>query len=315
MSTFNTPILLITFRRPETTAKVFEKIRLIKPSKLYLVSDGFRENFQEEKKKILRTRELIKNVDWPCKVKTLFRSKNLGCKKRVSDAINWFFKNEKYGIILEDDCLPHLDFFSFCQNLLNFYYNEKKVLAITGMNYQDGQRRGSASYYFSKYNHCWGWATWRRAWDYYQEDILFWPAWQKSNSWKKLNSNKYEKKYWEQIFDRVYNGKIDSWAYPWTASVWYQDGLTATPNVNLVSNIGFGEDAVHTKDIDNKANNMKTYELKNIKHPTNIKRHLEADEYNFDYNFEGKYLRFPHNLVKLVKRIFLYLKNLIFRNV
>jgi len=115
---FETAILFLVFNRPNTTKKVFDKICQLKPSKLYIASDGPRTTNKIERKKIEKVRQIVNKVDWPCKLKTLYRDKNLGCKKAVSSAIDWFFSFEKKGIILEDDCVPSLDFFYFCENLL-----------------------------------------------------------------------------------------------------------------------------------------------------------------------------------------------------
>jgi len=303
----NTAILLIIFNRPETTNKVFEKIKSVKPSRFYIASDGPRNRHQADIEKVRKAREIINKVDWPCEIKTLFRDKNLGCKKGVSSAITWFFKNEEKGIILEDDCVPNLDFFSFCENILNTYVEDNRISVITGDNFQDGKWRGDGSYYFSKYNHCWGWASWKRAWINYQGDINFWPEWKNSIAWKKFMPDKVERKYWQKIFDKVYEGKIDSWAYPWLASTWFKGGLTVTPNVNLVSNIGFGEDATHTLSTNNKNSNMKTFSLKNLKHTNVIKQNIEADNWTFNHHYEGINLRFPNNWINLPYRIIRYI--------
>lgn len=301
-----TAILFIVFNRPNNTIKVFEKIRLAKPSKLYVAGDGPREGCKNEKEKIKSVREIIKKIDWPCEVKTLFREKNLGCKKAVSSAISWFFDYEEQGIILEDDCLPHLDFFHFCETLLFYYKENNQVTCITGNNFQNKKWRGDSSYYFSRYNHCWGWATWRRAWKFYQGDLSFWPKWKVSKSWLNQTFDKVERKYWENIFNKVYKDEVDSWAYPWTASVWYNGGLTATPNVNLVSNIGFSEDASHTLSKDNKFSKLPVESLKIIKHVKKTDRNIDADLWVFNNHYEGKYLRFPYNILLIrILRYFL----------
>ena len=127
-----TPVLFLVFNRPDTTSKVFEKIRQAKPQRLYVASDGPRIGNDVDKEKVIMTRDIATKVDWPCEIKTLFREKNLGCKKACSTAINWFFEYEEMGIILEDDTLPHLDFFTFCENLLVRYANDEKITAIIG---------------------------------------------------------------------------------------------------------------------------------------------------------------------------------------
>jgi hypothetical protein len=298
-------VLFLVFNRPDNTARVFEAIRQAKPPRLYVAADGPRDGWVGEAEHVAKVRKIATEVDWPCEVKTLFRDKNLGCKKGISSAITWFFEQEEQGIILEDDCLPHLDFFSFCENLLDRHYSDERIFVITGNNFQNGTWRGDASYYFSKYNHCWGWATWRRAWKHYQGDINFWPKWKTSDAWKKYTPDKIERKYWQKIFDSCYAGQIDSWAYPWTASTWYKNSQTVTPNVNLVSNIGFGEGATHTKK-PTKFSYMPTMELSHITHPKQVIIDIEADRFTFDNVFGGKYQRFPYNWFIFPYRVFKY---------
>ncbi|MDB4154680.1 hypothetical protein N9682_06090 [Candidatus Pelagibacter sp.] len=298
-NSLKTAVLFLVFNRPETTTKVFEKIRQAKPPRLYVACDGPREGNNNDKQQVTKVCEIATKVDWPCIVKTLFRDKNLGCKKGVSTAITWFFEHEEQGIIFEDDCVPHLDFFTFCENLLDRYAEDERVSIISGNNFQDDKWRGNASYYFSKYNHIWGWASWRRAWKHYQGDIKFWPKWKNSKAWLNYMPDKVERRDWEKIFDQVYAEKIDSWAYPWTTSLWYKGGFTATPNVNLVSNIGFGVEATHTLSEDDKHSNLPAKEIGEIIHPAEIKRNIEAEKYNFNNFFDGHNKRFPRNLLKL----------------
>lgn len=295
-SPIQTAVLFLVFNRPDTTKRVFEAIRQVKPPRLYVAADGPRDNHESDLGKILQVRDIVTQVDWPCDVKTLFRKNNLGCKMGVSSGISWFFEHEEQGIILEDDCLPNPDFFIFCETLLNRYAKDERVAAITGNNFQDGCRRGEASYYFSKYFHCWGWATWRRSWEYYHGDIPFWPAWSQSKNWRYKMVDPVERCYWFNIFERVHAGKFDTWDYPWTASIWYKGTLIATPNVNLVTNIGFGADSTHTRSTTSPLSNMQTYELGGIAHPLEIKQDIVADRYNFDNTFNGKSLRYPNKL-------------------
>lgn len=306
-NSLKTAVLLLIFNRPDKTAQVFEKIRQVKPLKLYVACDGPREGIKGEKEKVTMAQAIATNVDWPCNVKKLFREKNLGCKRGVGTAVTWFFQNEEQGIILEDDCMPHIDFFAFCENLLNRYAKDKRVSVITGNNFQKGKWRGEASYYFSTYNHCWGWASWKRAWKQYQEDINFWPEMKFSHAWKKFKTNNSEREYWEKNFDQSYAGQIDTWDYSWTASTWYKNGVTATPNVNLVSNIGFGEEATHTKEKFNKCSNLPTYALSHITHPKEVKIDKDADKFTFRNVFQSKYSHFPFNWLLLPFRIFNYI--------
>jgi hypothetical protein len=230
---FQTAVLFLVFNRPETTKQVFEAIRQAKPPRLYVAADGPRANREGEAARASQVREIATAVDWPCELKTLFRDENLGCKNAVSSGIDWFFENEEQGIILEDDCLPHPDFFTFCETLLNRYASDERVWVVTGDNFQDGQQRSDGSYYFSRYNHVWGWASWRRAWTKRDMNIQFWPNWRESPEWKAWLPDRVERKYWTKIFDQMYRQEIDTWDYPWTASVWFHGGLSATPNVLL----------------------------------------------------------------------------------
>ena len=305
------PVLFIIFNRPDTTAKVFEKIREAKPSNLYVSSDGPRSGYDGEKEKVTKVREIATKVDWPCEVKTLFSENNLGCKKACIKAIDWFFENEEKGIILEDDCLPHLDFFSYCDNLLDFYNNDHRISFITGDNFQNGKLRGDASYYFSKYVSLWGWATWRSSWKKYNVgNMKFWPEWSNSKDFFDKIPDKIERKYWKNIFDLMYLEKIDTWDYPLFASVMYHGGLTVTPNVNLISNIGFNIDATHTKSESDQNSKIPLKSIGNIIHPKKIERNIEADSWTFNHHYGGNNLRFPLNLVFYFRKfISLFLKN------
>ncbi len=302
-----TALLFLVFNRPDTTTLVFEKIRQAKPPRLYVAADGPRERDDDERNKIIMVREIATKVDWPCEVKTLFRNKNLGCKKAISTAITWFFEHEEQGIILEDDCLPNLDFFNFCENLLVRYSKDERISTITGNNFQNGKWRGNASYYFSKYNHCWGWATWRRSWRNYDGNIKFWPEWKNSKTWVNFITNKVERKYWQNIFTRVYSGKVDSWAYPWTASIWYKEGLTITPNVNLVSNIGFGESATHTKSKKDRSFELPVNNLGTLIYSKKVEKNIKADNWTFNHHYGGKNLYFPLNLIFYFRKIMIFL--------
>ena len=297
-----TAVLFLVFNRPDTTAQVFDAIRKAKPPRLYVAADGPRADRVGEKEKVARVREIATAVDWPCEVKTLFREENLGCKYAVSGGITWFFEHEEQGIILEDDCLPHPDFFMFCETLLDRYATDKRVWVITGDNFQNGVRRGEASYYFSRYNHVWGWASWRRAWQKADMDIRFWLEWKTSPAWSEFWPDSVARKYWEKIFDRMYRAEIDTWDYPWTASVWYHGGLTATPNVNLVSNIGFGPDSTHTAFADSPLAGMATKSISEIRHPAAVEQDAVADRYVFNHTFGGHALRLPLSLLRIPRR-------------
>lgn len=288
-----TPITYFIFNRPRITEKTFAVLREQQVPKLYVVADGPRPNHVSDVENCAAVRSIVSNVDWPCEVFYNFSDVNLGLKQRISTGLDWVFSQEQKTIILEDDCLAHPDFFRFCDELLHKYEKNEYVSVITGNNFQSGRMRGSASYYFSKYPHCWGWATWRRAWHNYDEDLLFWPNWKESGEWNMAMPDQVERRYWEEIFDNVHSGGINSWAYPWLASIWYRNGLTATPNLNLVMNIGFDEDATHTKLHAGIRDQVPINSIGEILHPRAVKCDLKADRFTFDGHFGGWHYRQP----------------------
>ncbi len=286
---FNIPILLLTWQRNKEVEALISKLRKINAVNLYINSDGYSLNKKNSKQidKILETRStILKNIDWDCKLQIKFNNKNLGCKNSVIEAINWFFENEESGIILEEDCIPDISFFYYCAELLKKYKNHKSIGCITGVNFQNNQKVSDSSYYFSKYNHCWGWATWKDKWEIFDKDINFWPKMKSQKEWEIDKSMKEEERnYWEKVFENSYLNLIDSWAYPWLASLWYKNKLTITPEYNLVSNVGFDGLATHTKNRFSRASNQKTYSLKKIIHNSAIKINIKADRYTFKNHF------------------------------
>lgn len=234
---FSTPILYIVFNRIDTVIKTFERIRQVQPLDLYIAADGPRNDAEKEKCQEVR-KYILSHADWKCNVHTLFHENNLGCGKGVSSAISWFFTNVRMGIILEDDCLPDMTFFPYCEELLTRYENQSDVMHIAGytpLNPSNVQNK--ESYYFSRMQFCWGWATWARAWKSFDFDI-------NENYKKVLKSNGYFKnplvRYkWKSIFSMMRKHEIDTWDYQWAYKIFEKDGLCIIPNINLVQNIGF----------------------------------------------------------------------------
>lgn len=242
-----TAVLFLIFNRLDTTKQVFEAIRLARPPRLYIAADGPRDSRLGEDNKVKSVQDYVmEHIDWGCEVKTLFRDKNLGCKYAVSSAIDWFFENEEMGIILEDDCLPHPSFFRFCEELLELYHNDERFGIISGDNFQFGKRRTNDSYYFSRYAHIWGWASWRRTWEKYDVAMKQWPYVKRNDLLSDILRHKKLVRYWVNIFDDVFNNKIDSWAYQLNFACLINSMFNIMPNNNLISNIGFGDNALHT---------------------------------------------------------------------
>ncbi len=278
---FETPILLLIFNRPESTKLVFEAIRKIKPLNLFVAADGFRPHKEGEESICAVTRKIVlDNIDWNCNVKTLLRNENLGCGKAVSEAITWFFDEVEEGIILEDDCLPNKSFFDFCAAMLDRYRNNKEIMHISGDNFQNGIKRGGADYYFSYYAHIWGWATWRRAWANYSFDY---ECYNKSTLELKLrkiavNNDFYD--LWLGLIDKAFSKHVDTWDFQWQYAVFINEGKCILPQYNLVSNIGFGLDATHTKNAEELVANLPTTELVVKEHPNDTNVNVNAELYS-----------------------------------
>lgn len=254
----DTPILLMIFNRPEISDKSFEVIRSMKPNRLFICADGPRKDRLLDAEKCAKAREIVSRVDWPCEVKTLFQKENLGCGLGSVTGINWMFEHVDRGIIMDDDCMPNPSFFYFCQELLEKYKDNHKIMHISGNNFQDGRKRGDASYYFSEYTHNWGWATWARAW--------------KHNDFYSV-SPELQRHIWDK---------------QWLNSVRKQHGLAILPNVNLVSNIGSGADATHTTEVTEYSNMPAQSMIFPLVHPRVIRRNIAADFYTYRKVFEGR---------------------------
>lgn len=301
------PIVFFVFNRPEHTKKSFEAIRKIAPNTLFIVADGPRVGNLDDLVKCQEVRALVGLVDWPCNVFTSFSEVNLGCRRRINSGLDWVFSNVPMAIILEDDCIPHDDFFLFCREMLLKYRDCNKVMCISGNNFIKSNVL-EASYYFSKYPHIWGWATWGRAWKLNDQSMSFWPSWKSSNKWRTYFISSTERRYWQHYFDLMHKSKIDTWDYVWTANIWFHDGISITPNVNLVTNIGIGPDATHTYSETNIAGELACPILPLI-HPEDIVINHKCDHISFNnvFNRERRFT-VKFYVVELIKNIMLKLK-------
>lgn len=282
---FKTPILFLIFNRPIVTQKVFDQIKKIRPKYLYVAADGARCGNIDDIVNCRHTREIIDQVDWECEVKTLFRNENLGCGLAVCSAISWFFEHVEQGIILEDDCLPDLCFFPFCGELLEQYKEDENIYLISGTNLQNGIKRGDASYYFSNYTITWGWASWRRAWDQFIYDIPDFDQSFKSGDLDHIFQSVPEKTYWRKKVKKAVLEKQNIWDYQWFYTLWKNKGIGITPNVNLITNIGFRNNAVHNFLQDSMREPSSTYPIPfPLTHPTK-KIDREADHFTYKNAF------------------------------
>lgn len=276
MNQFDVPILFCTFNRLECTKKVFERIREIKPAKLYLLSDGPRKNVEGEAEKVCAVRKYLEDhIDWECQVYKNYAEKNMGCGKRMSSGISWAFEQEEKIIILEDDCLADLSFFKYCKELLEVYKEAENIMVISGYN-PLGILDEEYSFVFTPMVEIWGWATWKRVWEQYDYDMLDWKE-RKISSYMKSFMNDKQIEYYIQIFDSMYAHEIDTWDYQLQYLLLKKEALAIVPKKNMIENIGFGADATHTKTAPVNLCN-EAYE---IEFPMCIPAHIKSNE---EYN-------------------------------
>ncbi len=272
-----TVVALVIFNRPQTTAMVFERIRQVRPRVLMVIADGPREGRQGEADACRRVRQIVEDVDWPCEVLKNYSDTNMGCGARVASGIEWVFQHVEQAIILEDDCLANLTFFRFCEELLERYRDEERVMQISGSNFLFGRRATEESYYLSRYPLCWGWATWRRAWRHFDFKMQTW----KANRGECLArfTHQSERAFWRHGWDSIAERRLDTWDYQWALAFLTANGLAVTPSTNLVSNVGFGSDATHTR--------SRLLAIRPavgaigfpLRHPVHVEADREADEF------------------------------------
>ena len=244
---YSKAILFIVFNRPDVTRQSFDSITKIKPERLYLASDGPRINNDNDQFLCNQVREIISQIDWDCEVKTRFNDVNLGCKIAVSSAIDWFFQNEEMGIIIEDDILASTDFFNFCDEMLDRFKDSNQVGVISGCNFLNNYDF-SKTYFFSKYPNIWGWATWKRVWEKYDLRMGHYENWIKEKNLNQILPNfPFFSFYWKDQLDAVFKNKIDTWDFQFYYMIWYNSYLTVIPKSNLIINMGYNNNATHTK--------------------------------------------------------------------
>jgi len=242
-----TPVGLMIFNRPQTTRRVLDAIRQLRPPRLYVSADGPRPHRPDDREKCAATRAVIETVDWDCEVFKNYSDENLGCGLGESSGFDWIFEHEPEAIFLEDDTLPHHSFFRFCEEMLARYRDDERVMHISGSNLLLRRGESGHSYHFSRYPFCWGWASWRRAWKFYDLKLAQLPEIAAEGWLKKILVEDEAVNFWMQNFESVYDQPHPhTWDYQWVLTCWLQNGLSVIPSANLVTNIGFGQDATHT---------------------------------------------------------------------
>lgn len=278
--TVRSPILLLVYNRPDTTSVLINKVREIRPNQLYISADAPIKSLDEEKK-CAEVRSIVEQINWDCNLITLYQDNHLGCRKAVSTAISWFFSHVEEGIILEDDCIPNYSFFRFCDEMLAYYRNDKRVMQVCGSNLV-GNNGLRESYFFSRFGSIWGWATWRRAWQYYDVEMKLWPKVKNEYLVDFFCDTPSECKWREKLFDQVFNNEIDTWDYQWSFAKLVQSGLSVVPRENMIRNTGFHSDATHTKKMPRHMKKLTQLEMEYpLKHPETLLRHKKLDDYFF----------------------------------
>jgi hypothetical protein len=287
-----TPVAFIIFNRPERAAEVFAAIRAARPPQLFVIADGPRRDPGSDAAKCAAARMIVEHVDWPCQVCRRFADENIGLRRNISEGLDWVFDQTERAIILEDDCLPDPTFFPFCEQLLERYSQDRELAAIGGTNLDPIHTAplNGESYYFSRFCHVWGWATWRRAWELCDHQMREWPAVRRTDwLWQKCEGGTAQN-FWRRHFDDSYSNRQDglsTWDVPWLFSCWQHGMLSIVPRNKLVSNIGFGGAATHTKSQTRAAHLPATAMEFPLRHPSHKTVNAAADRHIQENFFEG----------------------------
>jgi Glycosyl transferase family 2 len=234
----NTPVILSVFNRPASTARVFEAIAQAKPRQLFVFADG--PSSAADTDLCAQARAVVEKVSWDCDVKYRYSDTNLGARECYKSGVDWAFSEVDEGIILDDDCVPDPTFFLFSQDMLERYRHQPRVMMICGTNYLGHWKEDCQSYHFSHFGSVWGWASWKRAWAFYDASMSAWGDEKVRERIRDLFANDDVFTFQARRFDRLYGEPQDrhSWDLPWSLARLVHSGLTIVPSVNLVANIG-----------------------------------------------------------------------------
>lgn len=310
---FKTPVSFHIFNRPHSTRSVFKQIKSIMPSKLFITADGPRDDVITDQENCSEARSIVNEIDWECEIFTNFSKTNRGSYVSTSKGISWVFEHVERAIILEDDCIPHHSFFKFCEELLDYYENDKRIALISGTNFLFNKYKPKQSYYFSRYTHLWGWATWKRTWEEIDFSMSNWPEFRDMKGLELSFKKQHELHYWQQIMQQMYEGvKGPHWDYLLLLSLFMNNSLTIRPSVNLINNSGYGVDSTHFAK-KSAFHDVKTININfPLNHPLFICKDIKADEITELLEFSGGLNTFlaqkiknyiPQNVLSLLKII------------
>jgi len=299
------PVVLILFNRPELTNILIERISKVKITDLLIIIDGPRNEVDDAAiNEIHKIIDLYKIKNQDCNILINKSRTNLGCKERIISGLGWVFERINYAIILEDDCIPDLSFFEYCDLMLDKYSNDNRIGIISGTNLSSDSLI-SSSYYYSKYSNIWGWATWARVWKKYDAQMNNWSLDEFRRDINHRFFSKNEGKYWSAIFNQTKRGDINTWDYQLWFSLWSEGQLSIIPGVNLIDNLGFEHPlATHTSG-KHPAPNIRAGRLEfPIKGPAYFLPNRCADKkiHNLLYKFEPLYKRAYNKLIRSIKK-------------
>jgi hypothetical protein len=308
---FQVPIALLNFNRPELTRQVFEVVRQIRPRRLLIIADGPRMDMPDDARLCAEVRAVFDEIDWDCEVTRNFSDTNMGSFRRNSTGLNWVFDSVEEAIVLEDDCIPSLSFFRYSEDLLERYRNDPRVGVISGDNFGFPKPVGNNdSYFFSAYALPWGWASWRRVWKNVDLKMLWWERNYAKNILRELFPQAIVWRYWHWLFESIHNGEIkNAWDYQLILSLFRHSQFCVVPKVNLISNVGYGIDATHCTDDSSRFQNFPRGELEfPLIHPEVVRNDRSVDYSIFRSRFESRHpiywllLLSQHKLLKPFKR-------------
>jgi hypothetical protein len=290
---YTVPVAIFVFKRAALAEKMLQRLEQIRPEKLFVISDGAREDVEGEQELVEKVRALFDKVSWTCEIYRNYAEENMGCDVRVPSGISWVFEHVEQAIILEDDCIPTGDFFSYAEAMLQKYKDNPSVMMIAGSNYMQGYKIPDCCC-FSARVYTWGWATWKRAWNYYNENKELWKEIKEDGTLARTYPPRI-RHFVKKELDHYYEKGQCPWDYLWWVSCMKAEGLCAVPNVNLISNEGFGEGATHTQDPG--AYDGRTYQMQfPLQFPETVKRDRKIDHYDWEINR-------PLLITRIIRRI------------